>query len=79
MKIENFDMKFTIYTPRFNERGGVLALYNLCRLLNEAGYPSAVWPSDKKLHGSLEIRQAISIERQNKLVSESSSTHCTEK
>lgn len=46
-------MKFTIYTPRFNERGGVIALYNLCRLLNEAGYPSAIWTSDRKIHGSI--------------------------
>lgn len=46
-------MNFTIYAPRFNERGGVLALHNLCRLLNEAGYSSAIWPSDKRLPGSL--------------------------
>lgn len=46
-------MKFTIYTPRFNGRGGVIALYNLCRLLNEAGYPSAIWPSDKSNQRSL--------------------------
>ena len=58
-------MNFTIYTPQFNQRGGVIAMYNLCRLLNESGHESAIWTSNRKLNGSIK-NKAGHVYRSNK-------------